>query len=48
MTLCGGVHPGRVLPIVLDVGTNNQELLHDELYMGNKFPRVRGKEYWIS
>ncbi|KRZ98356.1 uncharacterized protein AC631_05884 [Debaryomyces fabryi] len=46
MTLCGGIHPGRVLPIVLDVGTNNQELLHDELYMGNKFPRVRGKEYW--
>ena len=46
MTLCGGIHPGRVLPVVLDVGTNNQELLNDELYMGNKFPRVRGEQYW--
>ncbi|CAK7892844.1 hypothetical protein CAAN1_01S11958 [[Candida] anglica] len=46
MTLCGGIHPGRVLPICLDVGTNNEKLLNDELYMGNKFPRVRGEEYW--
>jgi len=46
MTLCGGIHPGRVLPIVLDVGTNNEQLLNDDLYMGNKFPRVRGDEYW--
>lgn len=46
MTLCGGIHPGRVLPIVLDVGTNNQELINDDIYMGNKFPRVRGDQYW--
>lgn len=46
MTLCGGIHPSRVLPIVLDVGTNNKELLNDELYMGNKFPRISGKQYW--
>lgn len=46
MTLCGGIHPGRVLPIVLDVGTNNEKLASDDLYMGNKFPRVRGEEYW--
>ncbi|KAG7194431.1 NAD-dependent malic enzyme, mitochondrial [Scheffersomyces spartinae] len=46
MTLCGGIHPGRVLPIVLDVGTNNETLLNDDLYMGNKFPRVRGEQYW--
>ncbi|KAG7660806.1 MAE1 [[Candida] subhashii] len=46
MTLCAGIHPGRVLPIVLDVGTNNEKLLHDDLYMGNKFPRVRGERYW--
>lgn len=46
MTLCGGIHPGRVLPIVLDVGTNNQELLNDDLYMGNKFPRIKGEQYW--
>ncbi|EDO19507.1 hypothetical protein Kpol_1018p36 [Vanderwaltozyma polyspora DSM 70294] len=45
MTLCGGVHPGRVLPICLDVGTNNKELARDELYTGNRFSRVRGKEY---
>lgn len=46
MTLCGGIHPGRVLPVVLDVGTNNKELQHDELYMGNRFDRVRGDQYW--
>ncbi|CCE83582.1 Piso0_004162 [Millerozyma farinosa CBS 7064] len=46
MTLCAGIHPGRTLSIVLDVGTNNEELLKDELYMGNRFPRVRGERYW--
>ncbi|CDK29890.1 unnamed protein product [Kuraishia capsulata CBS 1993] len=45
MTLCGGIHPGRVLPVMLDVGTNNKSLLNDDLYMGNKFPRVRGEKY---
>lgn len=45
MTLCGGIHPGRVLPVMLDVGTNNKALLEDELYLGNRFPRVRGEEY---
>ncbi|KAF6011882.1 NAD-dependent malic enzyme, mitochondrial [Brettanomyces bruxellensis] len=45
MTLCGGLHPGRVLSAVLDVGTNNKKLLEDELYMGNRFPRVRGEAY---
>lgn len=45
MTLCGGIHPGRVLPVVLDVGTNNKRLARDELYMGNRFARVRGKQY---
>lgn len=45
MTLCGGLHPGRVISCVLDVGTNNKKLLEDDLYMGNRFPRVRGKEY---
>lgn len=46
MTLCAGIHPGRVLPVVLDTGTNNEELQQDDLYMGNKFPRVRGEQYW--
>ncbi|CCE62567.1 hypothetical protein TPHA_0C04170 [Tetrapisispora phaffii CBS 4417] len=45
MTLCGGIHPGRVLPVCLDVGTNNQELLNNDLYTGNRFPRVRGEAY---
>ncbi|CCH59465.1 hypothetical protein TBLA_0B06420 [Henningerozyma blattae CBS 6284] len=45
MTVCGGIHPGRVLPVVLDVGTNNQGLIDDPMYVGNKFPRVRGAAY---
>lgn len=45
MTLCGGLHPGRVMSAVLDVGTNNKALLNNDLYMGNRFPRVRGKAY---
>lgn len=44
-TLFGGIHPGRVLPIMLDVGTNNQELLTDPLYLGWKHPRISGAEY---
>lgn len=45
MTLCGGIHPGRVMPVCLDVGTNNKKLARDELYMGNRFARIRGKQY---
>jgi len=44
-TLFGGIHPGKVLPIMLDVGTNNQELLNDPLYLGWKHPRISGAEY---
>jgi malate dehydrogenase (oxaloacetate-decarboxylating) len=44
-TLCAGIHPNRTLPVVLDCGTDNEELLNDELYLGIKKPRVRGKEY---
>lgn len=47
MTLCGGLHPGRVASCVLDVGTNNESLLKNDLYLGNKFPRVRGEQYDI-
>ncbi|KAK9712662.1 NAD-dependent malic enzyme, mitochondrial [Basidiobolus ranarum] len=45
-TLLGGVHPGRVIPVVLDVGTNNEKLLNDPLYMGWRRKRLPPKEYY--
>jgi len=44
-TLAAGVHPGRILSVVLDVGTNNKELLEDPLYVGWNHQRLKGKEY---
>jgi malate dehydrogenase (oxaloacetate-decarboxylating) len=44
-TLCGGIYPGRTLPIVLDVGTDNQQLLDDPFYLGWRHERVRGPQY---
>ncbi len=44
-TLCAGIHPATTLPILLDVGTNNQELLKDPLYLGWRHERVRAREY---
>ncbi|MCZ3622397.1 malolactic enzyme [Lactobacillus mulieris] len=45
-TAAAGINPSQVLPVSLDVGTNNQELIHDPLYLGLKKARVTGKEYY--
>ena len=42
---CAGVHPAETLPILLDTGTNNKQLLDDPLYVGWKHERIRGKDY---
>jgi len=44
-TLCAGIHPSTTLPIFLDAGTGNEELLRDPLYIGWRHERVRGAEY---
>src|SRR3990170_2659758 len=40
-----GIHPSRTLPVSLDVGTNNEALLADDLYLGWRHPRLRGEPY---
>jgi malate dehydrogenase (oxaloacetate-decarboxylating)(NADP+) len=44
-TACSGIHPTHCMPVMLDVGTNNETLLNDPLYNGLERRRVRGEEY---
>jgi Malic enzyme len=44
-TACGGVSPAYTLPVVLDVGTNNEALINDPMYMGWRHPRMTGEDY---
>lgn len=44
-TAAGGIHPAQTLPISLDVGTDNKDLLADDLYLGYRAPRLRGEPY---
>jgi malate dehydrogenase (oxaloacetate-decarboxylating) len=44
-TAAGGIDPTRVIPVMLDVGTNRESLLRDPMYPGNRHSRVRGERY---
>lgn len=45
-TACGGISPAYTLPVVLDVGTNNRQLIDDPMYMGWPHERITGTDYY--
>ncbi|MBO0482947.1 malolactic enzyme [Candidatus Enterococcus courvalinii] len=45
-TAAAGINPAQVLPVSIDAGTNNQELLNDPLYLGNRHERIEGETYY--
>jgi len=45
-TAAGGIHPARCLPVMIDAGTNNPNLLADPLYLGLQHPRITGTDYF--
>lgn len=45
-TAAAGIDPSQVLPVVLDAGTNNQQLLDDPMYLGNRHARIKGDRYY--
>jgi malate dehydrogenase (oxaloacetate-decarboxylating) len=44
-TAAGGIDPARAIPVMLDVGTNRENLLDDPTYIGNRHPRIAGERY---
>lgn len=44
-TVCGGISPAYTLPVMLDVGTNNEKLLSDPMYMGARHKRINQEQY---
>ncbi|MEE9354828.1 MAG: NAD-dependent malic enzyme [Methylococcaceae bacterium] len=45
-TACGGISPAYTLPVVLDVGSNNEDLIKDPMYMGWRHERIKGDDYY--
>ncbi len=44
-SLCGGIHPARTLPVLLDLGTNNADRINDPRYIGWRHERIKGNQY---
>ncbi|MGM7724441.1 NAD-dependent malic enzyme [Metabacillus sp. Hm71] len=44
-TAAAGIDPSCVMPVILDVGTNNEDLLNNPFYIGNRHPRIQGEQY---